>query len=119
MKSIEISDNSWIDGKGYRKQVLASPEELNSEGNLAQVVEIEPGSFVAPHYHNYTYEFYYVIEGQVSFTINDHKQVLKTGAMMITEPKDIHSVRNESQSLFRILVFKTNARPDDTVWLEE
>lgn len=118
MKAIEIKADDWIEGKGYKKQILASPDELECEGCLAQVVEIKPGAHVAPHYHEKTYEYYYVISGEVTFTINQSQRVLRSGDMMVTEPNDVHSVKNASSQDFRILVFKTNSFPEDTVWLD-
>ncbi len=116
MKNIKVDPSKWISGKGYKKQILASPDDLDSGGTLAQIVEIEAGSVVEDHYHKETYEFYHVIEGEVTFEINGEVTKLKQGDMMITEPGDVHSVRNESERLFRILVFKTNVVEDDIYW---
>ncbi|HEQ98356.1 MAG TPA: cupin domain-containing protein [candidate division Zixibacteria bacterium] len=118
MKNIEIKDDKWINAEGYKKQILASSEDFDSEGVLAQVVVIGPGSVVRPHYHKSTYEYYYVMQGDVAFTINGEIRRLKAGEMMMTEPNDIHKVENDSDEDFMVLVFKSNYVKNDTYWAE-
>jgi quercetin dioxygenase-like cupin family protein len=118
MKTIEINENKWIIATGYRKNILASSDDLGAENTLVQLVIIESGNVVKPHYHNITREFYYITMGTAEFTINDIAYKSTVGDMMITEPGDIHSVKNDSSSDFKILVFKTNASKDDTIWLD-
>jgi len=119
MKEIQIKDENWIVGKAYKKQILADDTDFQSTGNLAQVVVIEPGSTVKPHYHKHTFEFYYVMEGRCKITIGNSVSELGWGDMMLTEPGDVHSVFNCTDSDFVVLVFKSNAKKDDTYWLED
>lgn len=119
MIDIRLDDDKWIQAKGYRKQILADSIKFDTEGALAQVVEIKPGHVVESHYHKKTYEFYYVMHGDVAFSINGEARRLKEGDMMMTEPNDIHRVENDSNKDFQVLVFKTNAGKDDTFWEEE
>lgn len=119
MKEIQIDGKNWIIAQGYKKQILASEEVFKTEGVLAQVVVIGPGNTVEPHYHKQTYEFYYVISGFCKITINRAERELRTGDMMMTEPGDVHSVHNGGDEDFVMLVFKSNARRDDTFWQGE
>jgi quercetin dioxygenase-like cupin family protein len=118
MIDIKLADDKWIESKGYRKQILADSSKFDSEGALAQVVEIKPGHVVQSHYHKRTYEFYYVLAGDVAFTINGGTRRLREGEMMMTEPNDVHRVENDGEKAFQVLVFKTNAEPHDTYWQE-
>ncbi len=119
MKDIKIDENNWTQAKGYKKQILASSEDFDSEGVLSQVVVITPGSVVEPHYHKSTYEYYYVMQGDVAFTINGETRRLKAGDMMMTVPDDIHKVENDSDKDFMVLVFKSNYVKDDTYWADK
>lgn len=118
MIDIKLTGDRWIQSKGYRKQILADSNDFDTEGVLAQVVEIKPGHVVESHYHKKTYEFYYVLQGDVAFTINGRIRRLKEGDMMMTEPNDVHRVENDGRSDFQVLVFKTNATAGDTYWKE-
>jgi len=118
MIEIKLTEDKWIQSKGYKKQILADSKKFDADGALVQVVEIKPGHVVESHYHKQTYEFYYVMRGDVAFTINGQTRRLREGDMMMTEPNDVHRVENDSGEDFRVLVFKTNAAPDDTHWEE-
>lgn len=119
MKEIRIDEKNWIIAQGYKKQILASEDVFKSAGVLAQVVIIGPQETVAPHYHNHTYEFYYVISGSCQININDLKRDLRAGDMMLTEPGDVHSVHNGGDNDFVVLVFKSNSRKQDTFWRKD
>ncbi len=116
MKEIRIDEKNWLIARGYKKQILASEDIFKSAGVLAQVVVIGPHETVAPHYHDHTYEFYYVISGSCKIIINDLERELRKGDMMLTEPGDVHSVHNSGVDDFVVLVFKSNARKEDTFW---
>jgi quercetin dioxygenase-like cupin family protein len=116
MKEIRLDEKNWIIARGYKKQILASEDVFKAAGVLAQVVVIGPQETVEPHYHKETYEFYYVISGFCKIRISENERELRAGEMMLTEPGDIHSVYNGGVDDFVVLVFKSNARKDDTFW---
>jgi quercetin dioxygenase-like cupin family protein len=116
MKYFELKKDSWTDAEGYRKAIVAGSDVLEQEGNLIQIVEIAAGNAVKPHHHDSSLEFLYVIDGECDFGINTETLRLKPGDMLLTEPGDIHSVRNNGDEPFRVLVFKTNAVSGDTFW---
>ena len=43
--------NGWIEGRGYRKKLLADERLLRCPGTLVQLIEIAPHTSVPPHYH--------------------------------------------------------------------
>ncbi len=116
MKRFKINDSRWISSEGYRKVKFAAEDDLKQKGALVQIVEIAAGDRVAQHYHKSSFEYLYVISGACDFEINGETIPLKEGDMLLTEPGDKHSVHNRGEVPFRVLVFKTNAVPDDTYW---
>ncbi|MDY6778519.1 MAG: cupin domain-containing protein [Candidatus Nanohaloarchaea archaeon] len=114
MKQPEPSE--WKERDSYRKQVLASEEVIGFDGNLLQVVEIPPGEHVEPHLHRETEEVFYILQAGGRLVIDDEELEPETGDVIICEPGDVHEVINESDAVFRILVFKVNLTEDDTEW---
>lgn len=119
MQQIEIHPGRWLPGRGYRKQPLATAEALAAPGALVQLVEMAPGDHIPEHTHDGAREFYCVLAGRCLLTVNGHTLRLEPGAMLLTEPGDVHSLHNDGEETFRLLVFKTNAAPGDTRWNEE
>ena len=119
MKLIKADTNNWIHADGYRKNILMTGDQIGAKGNLAQIVVVEAGSRVKPHYHKRTSELIYITEGSCLFTVNDSTFPLKPGDLLLTEPGDIHSLVNDGQTAWRALVFKVNAVANDSFWLEK
>jgi mannose-6-phosphate isomerase-like protein (cupin superfamily) len=118
MRKVEPNGANWIEAQGYRKRVLLASADLASEGTLVQIVVMRPQSAIRAHYHKTSREFYYVIAGECTLVVNGRPAQLRAGDMLLTEPGDVHSLHNESVEEFRLLVFKTNAGPGDTYWLD-
>ncbi|AQL41919.1 hypothetical protein BV210_03955 [Halorientalis sp. IM1011] len=114
MKRPEPSE--WKARDSYRKQILATEDEIGSEGNLLQVVEVPPGEHVEPHFHRETREVFYVQQAGGRFVIDGTEVTPAAGEVVVCEPGDVHEVYNESDEPFRILVFKADLAEDDTVW---
>jgi quercetin dioxygenase-like cupin family protein len=105
----------WIKGEGYRKKILAGEDELG-EGNIVQVVEIGPRAKVKPHYHKVQTEFFYIMKGKAKLSIGGENFEAQEGEYYLCKPGDMHSVENDSEDVFEIMVFKTNWRKGDSYW---
>ena len=57
-----------------------------------------------PHLHSYV-EIVYVIEGNISVTINDNTKELQSGDIAVSFPNDIHSYSTELSSKIKLLIF--------------
>lgn len=119
MKKVQLNEHNWIQSRGYRKQVLLSGHDLESQGALVQIVVIPSKCAIQDHYHQTSREFYYVMAGECIVVLNGTESVLRAGDMLLTEPGDIHSLRNVGQEEFRLLVFKTNCVRADTFWVDD
>ncbi len=116
MKKIEIDPALWVRGQGYRKQQLVDSRMFNRAGSLVQMVIMAPHEEIPADYHEVSTEFYYVVQGRCRLEINQEQHWLTPGDMILIHPRDIHSLHNESDEPFRLLVVKANAPDFDTLW---
>lgn len=116
MKVVEQKEKTWIPCPGYYKKILLTENDLNSKGNLFQIVKVKPGKEIKSHYHKKTEEVYYVLEGKGIIWVNDYKSRCKPGDVILCEPGDRHGAINDTDEELVWLVFKINARKNDTFW---
>ncbi len=119
MKRILIDKQGWIAAKGYRKNVLVTGEELHRVGALIQLVSIDAGQAILDHYHQHTFEVYFVVAGRCRLEVNGESILMHSGTLLLMEPGDVHSLRNDGSERFDLLVFKTNAVAGDLIWGEK
>lgn len=119
MGVIKLDESNWTNGRGYRKNRLVDEVMLSCPGTLVQLVEMMPGAVIPDHVHRTSVEVYVVMEGMCRLVVNDQVHALATGDMFLTRPGDVHRLHSEGDAPFRLLVFKTNATQQDTIWLEE
>lgn len=108
--------SDWIEGKNYRKKVLYTEEDLDSEGVRIQYVEVDSGNRVAPHHHRSQTEVYNCQKGWAILGIDDKEHLVEEGDTLICKPGQTHYVINESAETFRLLVVKTNYEEEDSYW---
>lgn len=113
---MKISAGDWVHGKGYVKKVLANAEDLG-EGSIAQVVTIKAGEKVEAHYHEKATEFYYILDGEADLKMTGEDYHAVPGDAYLVKPGDVHSVINDTNKDFTIIVFKRNWETGDLVWL--
>lgn len=114
MRKIDVKD--WIMRKGYRKKILADEMALAQKGCLVQIVSVEPGDEIKPHYHKIHTEFFYILCGNGVLFFDDNWVRAQPGDAFVCEPRDVHGVINDTRDEFRLMVFKTNFLQDDTCW---
>ncbi len=119
MKFLPPSTENWIEGRGYKKQILLTESGLHCPGTLVQLVVIDPHSEVPFHYHNKMTEVFHIIEGTGSMTIAGQTFHLSPGDTLTTEPKELHNAINASDAPLKYIVFKTNVTEGDSVWPSE
>jgi len=115
MRIYLASDREWVPGKGYKKRLAMSENDLGIKGGLIQEVTFTEGGTVAAHYHKIQTEVFYALD-RVKFEINGKKVMMEPGDIMVCEPGEIHSNPYLSQDS-RILVLKINYQEDDIFWL--
>jgi putative monooxygenase len=65
--------------RGGEIRVCLSPKTVGCTSGFGGFVTLEPGEFVSEHYHPYSEEFLYVIEGELEMTVEGNPITLKPG----------------------------------------
>jgi quercetin dioxygenase-like cupin family protein len=88
-------------GDVYR--FLATAEDTNGKYAMWEAI-VPPGGGPPPHVHSREEEGFYVVEGEITFTING-KRVLATAGMFANMPVGTpHSFKNESGQPAKMLI---------------
>ena len=119
MKFMPPSTENWIQGRGYKKQILLAESDLHCAGTLVQLVVIDPHSEVPFHRHRKMTEVFHIIEGTGSMTVAGTTFDLGPGDTLTTEPNELHNAINSSDVPLKYIVFKTNVTDGDCVWPPE
>ena len=118
MKFFPIETRKWIEGKGYKKDVLLRDDELLCPGALVQLLTTYPKTSVSSHYHDEGMEVFHITGGRGIIFIEGKTFELKKGDTLTCCPKEVHGAENPYDEPFEYIVFKTNWRDDDSTWIE-
>src|SRR5947199_1973 len=88
-------------GDVYR--FLATGEDTNGKYALWEAV-VPPGGGPPPHVHSREEEGFYVLDGEITFTINSERVVAKAGTFANMPVGTPHSFKNESDRPARMLI---------------
>src|SRR5262245_9543822 len=88
-------------GDAYR--FLATGEDTNGKYAISEA-GVQPGGGTPPHVHSREEEGFYVLEGEITFTVVD-KRVVATAGMFANMPVGIpHAFKNEGDKSARMLI---------------
>ncbi len=118
MKIARCDEKEWLKRKGYSKKVLFTEDELKSRGHLVQIVKSEAHTEIKPHYHKQTIETYYILKGKAILFCGDERFRARQGDAFLCEPGEVHGVINDTDEEFLLLVFKINAKENDSYWVK-
>lgn len=119
MKYKPSGSGKRIDEEDYSKRVIFSTEDFEEEGHLLQVVTVPPRTKQRLHAHREQTEVFYILEGEALIRTSGEDFLAKPGDAFICNPGDGHSLWNQSDEDFKVIVFKINKlQEDDTDWLE-
>jgi quercetin dioxygenase-like cupin family protein len=65
---------------------------------------VPPGGGPPPHIHQREEEAFYILEGELTFTVNGERVVARAGEFANMPIGSLHSFRNESQTPARMLI---------------
>lgn len=87
-------------GDVYR--FLATGDETNGKYAMWEAIVL-PGGGPPPHIHNREEEALYILEGEITFTVNDEKIVAMAGTFANMPVGTPHSFKNESDQPAKML----------------
>src|SRR5207248_6747291 len=82
---------------------LATGEETSGKYALWEAV-VSPGGGPPPHVHSREEEGFYILEGEITFTIGDRRLVASAGTFANMPVGTLHSFKNESSKPARMLI---------------
>jgi quercetin dioxygenase-like cupin family protein len=88
-------------GDVYR--FLATGEDTSGKYAIWEAI-VPPGGGPPPHVHSREEEGFYILEGEITFTINDERLVAKAGAFANMPVGTPHSFKNESTRPAKMLI---------------
>ncbi len=106
---MKLEPEKWEDRGNYRTSKL----HTFSESCFVQLVEIR--GKVGDHYHKKQTEIFVIVGGSGKLRIGEEEFDVKCGDVFVCPPGTVHSADGN----MRIVVFKYDYVPDDTVWLEK
>jgi len=118
LKIVKYDEKEWLEREGYSKKILLTEDELKSRGHLVQIVKSEAHTEIKPHYHKQTIEIYYILKGNAILFFGDKRFRAQQGDAFLCEPGEVHGVVNDSDEEFILLVFKIDAKEDDSYWVK-
>jgi quercetin dioxygenase-like cupin family protein len=89
-------------GDVYR--FLATSEDTNGKYAVMEAI-VPPGGGPPPHVHSKEEEGFYMLEGEITFTVNGERIVAKAGMFANMPVGTPHSFRNESNKPAKMLIF--------------
>jgi quercetin dioxygenase-like cupin family protein len=90
-----------IVGDVYR--FLATSEDTNGQYTLWEAI-VPPGGGPPPHVHSREEEGFYILEGEITFTIGDKRLVAGAGVFANMPVGTPHAFKNESSRPARMLI---------------
>lgn len=88
-------------GDVYR--FLATGDDTNGKYAMFEAL-VPPGGGPPPHVHSREEEAFFILEGEITFTVNGEKIVAKAGTFANMPVGTPHSFKNESGQLAKMLI---------------
>lgn len=106
------------------KELYVHPEVavsgVDSEGRFSLIDEIWSPKFqVPPHFHKRHAETFYVVSGQVEWTVGGKTQLLKAGDLVHIPAHTVHSVKVVGNEDLHTLMLSQPGGFEENIWLRE
>ncbi len=88
---------------GDKYVVLATGEQTGGAYTLADAI-VPPGGGPPPHYHTREEESFYVVEGEITFTVDETELTGRPGTFVQIPRGTAHAFKNNSNQPARMLV---------------
>jgi len=81
--------------RGGDVRTLLSPKTVGSTSGFMGVATVPPGEYIAEHYHPYSEEFIYVVQGEVTCEVGENSHKVKAREAIFLPIETRHRLRNE------------------------
>ncbi|MEU8087863.1 cupin domain-containing protein [Micromonospora sp. NPDC049101] len=80
--------------RGGVLRLLLSPRTVGSTSGFMGVATLEPGEWIAEHYHPYSEEFLYVVSGDLQVDLDGEPHPMRAEEALLVPPGTRHRLRN-------------------------
>jgi putative monooxygenase len=87
--------------RGGEIRVLLSPRTVGCTSGFGGFVVLQPGEYISEHYHPYSEEFLYVVEGEFEMTVDGTVFSLKEGDSLLVPINAKHRLVNKTGAVAR------------------
>jgi putative monooxygenase len=87
--------------RGGEIRTLLSPRSVGSTSGFLGRADLAPGERIAEHYHPYSEEFLYLIEGELIVDLDGVPQPMVPGDALLIPPGTRHRLRNHGTAPVR------------------
>ena len=111
IKQVKESDFQYRSGDSGVKYLMRGPSIDWG------VIRLKPGEYMAEksHGHNFIDETFYFVEGDGVMIIDDKEIEALEGSAFLVEPKEMHNIRNDSDTSIKIVFIKGEYKPEDKI----
>lgn len=107
MFKLNENEKEFRDGDSGPKYLLKGPRM-----NFG-LLQLQPGQVFAPHYHKQMEEIFFVLEGEVTFTVNQETFSARSGDFVHCEPMERHGMQNSGEGIAKITFCMSPSIADD------
>lgn len=118
MSKKSLNDVEWHGRFDHKKAILFNEDDFNAKGTKVQVIKIQPGGKIEPHYHKVRSEAFYVLKGVGLITLGDEQLSCGQDDYLLCRPGTVHAFKNNGDRDFIVAVIRTNDPGDnDMLWV--
>ena len=103
IKITEPNGGKHIAIAGDINSILASKDDTGGTYGLLEA-KVFPNGGPMPHIQTREHEGFYVLEGEISFTVDGKEIIAKSGTFVNVPPNIIHSFKNKTNVLAKMLI---------------
>ncbi len=103
VKIIKPEGGKHIAIAGDINSILVSKEDTGGNYSVVEA-KVFPNGGPVPHIQTREHEGFYVLEGEITFTVDRNEVVAKTGTFVNVPPNVTHSFKNKTNNLAKMLI---------------
>jgi len=103
VKIVESNQGEHIAVSGDINSILASKDDTGGNYSLIEA-KVFPNGGPPPHIQTREHEGFYLIEGELTFTVDGQEILVKPGAFVNVPPRVIHSFKNNTDTIAKMII---------------
>lgn len=103
VRKISVNDIAPNRRRGGDLRPLLTPSTVGSTSGFMGVATIEPGDAIREHYHPYSEEFLYVVDGPVVVIVDGVPVTMEAGEAVMLPPNTRHRLENHGTTEVRVV----------------